>query len=294
MLKQFLDLHGDPLIYGGLAKNLVLHGSYALTGGGGELCPTLIRLPGYPLFLALCFRFFGMENYVSAAWVQIALELAGCLLLADFAGRIARRSGTGFSRGAAHATLWLAALCPFTAVYSAEPLAESLTLFVMAVALWSAARFRDRPGWGPALWFTFAVSYAALLRPDGALAAVALAPALLIGLKRGDGAGAISTRKLARMAVVCLLLALAPFAVWTWRNERVFHVFEPLAPRLANDPGENSHRGWERWMKSWCLDFVSTYQIYWNVSRRYSGDKRAACPRLRFSRAVRGNRRASL
>jgi len=67
------------------------------------------------------------------------------------------------------------------------------------------------------------------------------------------------------MAVVCLLLALAPFAVWTWRNERVFHVFEPLAPRLANDPGENSHRGWERWMKSWCLDFVSTYQIYWNV-----------------------------
>jgi len=95
MLKQFFDIHGDPLIYGGLAKNLLLHGSYALTGGGGELCPTLIRLPGYPLFLALCFRFFGMENYVSAAWVQIALELAGCLLLADFAGRIARRSGTG-------------------------------------------------------------------------------------------------------------------------------------------------------------------------------------------------------
>ena len=265
MLKQFFDIHGDPLIYGGLAKNLLLHGSYALTGGGGELCPTLIRLPGYPLFLALCFRLFGMENYVSAAWVQIALELAGCLLLVDFAGRIARRSGTGFSRGAAHATLWLAALCPFTAVYAAEPLAESLTLFVMALALWSAARFRDRPGWGPALWFTFAVSYAALLRPDGALVGVALAPALLIGLKRGDGAGAISTRKLARMAVVCLLLALTPFAVWTWRNERVFHVFEPLAPRLANDPGENSHPGWERWMKSWCLDFVSTYEIYWNV-----------------------------
>ena len=23
--------------------------------------------------------------------------------------------------------------------------------------------------------------------------------------------------------------------------------------------------GWERWVKTWCLDFVSTYQIYWNV-----------------------------
>ena len=55
----------------------------------GALHPTLIRLPGYPLFLALCFRLFGMENYASAAWVQIALELAGCLLLADFARRIA-------------------------------------------------------------------------------------------------------------------------------------------------------------------------------------------------------------
>jgi hypothetical protein len=265
MLKKFFDPQGDSLVYGGLAKNLVLHGSYALTGSDGVIHSTLIRLPGYPLFLALCFRLFGMENYVSAAWVQIALELVGCLLLADFAGRIARRGGAKFSRGAAHATLWLGALCPFTAIYAAQPMAESLTLFVLALALWSAARFSDRPEWGPALGFTFAVTYAALLRPDGALVAVALAPALLMGWNRRDGAGAISTPKLARMAVVCLLLALTPFAVWTWRNERVFHVFEPLAPRLATDPGESPHRGWERWMKSWCLDFVSTYQIYWNV-----------------------------
>jgi len=39
MLKQFLDLHGDPLIYGGLAKNLVLHGSYALTGAAENCAP---------------------------------------------------------------------------------------------------------------------------------------------------------------------------------------------------------------------------------------------------------------
>src|ERR1035437_8860002 len=89
MLKQFFNLEGDPLLYGDLAKNLLLHGSYALSGSGGALDPALMRLPGYPLFLALCFRLFGMENYVSAAWVQIGLELAGCLLLADFARRIA-------------------------------------------------------------------------------------------------------------------------------------------------------------------------------------------------------------
>jgi hypothetical protein len=262
MLKQFFEVNGDSLIYGSLAKNLLLHGRYALTSAGGEICPTLIRLPGYPLFLALCFRLFGTGNYVSAVLVQIALELAGCLLVADFAGRIVPAA---LGRGSAHATLWLAALCPFTAVYAATPLTEAPTLFALALALWSAVRFRDRPGWGPALGFTFAVTLAALLRPDGALVAVALVPALLMGLKRGDGAGVIPHKKLLRMAVVCILLALAPFAAWSARNWQVFHVFEPLAPRLATDPGEPTCPGWERWVKSWCLDFVSTYEIYWNV-----------------------------
>jgi len=262
MLKQFFEVNGDSLVYGGLAKNLLLHGHYDLTVGSGEMYPTLIRLPGYPLFLALCFRVFGMENYASAAWVQIALELAGCLLLADFARRIAPEE---LRAGAAHCTLWLAALCPFTAVYAAQPLTESPTLFVLALALWAAERFRVRPGWGPALWFTFAATYAALLRPDGALAAVALAPGLLVGLRRGLGEAAVPMKKLVRMAAVCLLLALLPFAAWTWRNWHVFQVFEPLAPRLATDPGEDTHPGWERWVKSWCLDFVSTYDIYWNI-----------------------------
>jgi hypothetical protein len=268
MLKQFFDLDGDPLVYGGLAKNLLLHGRYALTGVGGVLVPTLIRLPGYPLFLALCFRLFGMENYFSAAWVQIGLELAGCLLLADFAGRIGSTSipfGASLRTGAGQCTLWLAALCPFTAMYAAQPLAESLTLFAIALALWSMARFRSRPGWPVALCFTFAVTFAALLRPDGALVALALAPALLMGVGRKAGEGAISTKKFTRMAVVCVLLALAPFAAWSWRNWQVFHVFQPLAPRYANDPGQQAYPGWERWVKSWCLDFVSTAEIYWNV-----------------------------
>jgi hypothetical protein len=254
MLREFFNVDGDSLVYGGLAKNLLLHARYALNGGGGELYSTLIRLPGYPLFLAACFKLFGMENYASAAWAQIALELAGCLLLADFVRRIA-------SPGAGMATLWLGALCPFTASYAVLPLSESPSLFAIALALWAAARFWARPAWGAALWFTLAVSLAALLRPDGALVGVALAPALVVGLRQT----AIARKRLARMAVVCVLLALLPFGAWTWRNWRVFHVFQPLAPRLATDPDENPHLGWERWVKSWCLDFVSTFNIYWNV-----------------------------
>jgi len=258
MLKEFPQVTGDTLIYGGLAKNLLLHGQYAITDGSGVLHATLIRLPGYPLFLALCFKLFGMENYDAVAYVQIALELAGCLLLADFAGQIVPARAR---RGTSLATLWLAALCPFTASYAVAPLTETTTLFAIALALWAMGRFHAQTNWGSALLFTFAVCFAALLRPDGALVGVALAPALVVGLK-GD---ADPWKKLMRMGLVCILLALIPFGAWTARNWRVFHVFEPLAPRYATDPGEEVYPGWQRWVRTWCLDFVSTYYVYWNV-----------------------------
>jgi hypothetical protein len=261
MLRHFFEVTGDSLIYGGIAKNLLLHGRYALTVGTGETYPTLIRLPGYPLFIAACFKLFGMENYASAAWVQIVLELAGCLLLADFARRIvpARMSGR-----AAHLTLWLAALCPFTAVYAASPMTEGPTGFVITLAMWCAAVFEERPGWWPALGFTFAVTFAALLRPDGALVVVAFAPALVLTLLRKKDRIEIPGG-VTRMIVVCVLLAVTPFAAWTWRNWSTFQVFEPLAPRYATDPGEPTQTGWVSWVKTWCLDFISTYQVYWDA-----------------------------
>ena len=252
MLGAFPQVSGDTLIYGNLAKNLLQHGQFAITDGSGVLHSTLIRLPGYPLFLALCFWLFGVDNYTAVACAQIALELAACLLQADLVRRIA-------SPQAALWTLWLSALCPFTASYAVAPLTETLTLFAIALALWALARFHTEPSWSNALWFAFAVSYAALLRPDGALIGVALGPAMAMGLDRAAIPRAI------RMAVVGVLLALAPFAVWTARNWQVFHVFEPLAPRYATDPGESSNPGWQRWVKTWSLDFVSTYDIYWNV-----------------------------
>jgi len=263
MLNHWFEVSGDSLVYGGLAKNLLLHGRYALTTPAGIPFSTLIRLPGYPLFLAACFRLFGMENYYAAGCVQIVVELAGCLLLAAFARRMAvslRPADPLFCRRAYGATLWLAALCPFTASYALLSLAETLTLFCLALAMFAMAWFWERSGWPAALIFTFAVTYCTLLRPDGALAAVAFAPVMMLAVRRRG-----TTLASIRMIAVCILLALAPFAAWTWRNWQVFHVFEPLAPRLATDPGKPTNPGWERWIKSWCLDFVSTYQIYWEV-----------------------------
>ena len=62
MLRKLFEFNGDSLIYGGLAKNLLLYGRFDLTLPSGEMYPTLIRLPGYPLVLSACFRLFGMEN----------------------------------------------------------------------------------------------------------------------------------------------------------------------------------------------------------------------------------------
>lgn len=255
MLTRYFEVSGDSLVYGGIAKNLLEHGSYALTLASGQTFPTLIRLPGYPLFLAACFRVAGVDRYAPAVYVQMACEMAGCLLLAASARRMA---APRWAASAFHATLWLAALCPFTAIYSVSPMTETLTLFGLALALWAMVRFRERPGWGFALLFTAAATGTALLRPDGVLA-FALAPALLAGVR------GLEMRARLRMALVCALLAAAPFAVWTARNWRVYGVFQPLAPKSATDPGDPVTPGWDRWMKTWCLDFVSTYSVAWVV-----------------------------
>jgi len=327
MLKALPQVTVDTLLYGNVAKNL-LRGQFAITDGSGVAHATLIRLPGYPLFLAVCFRIFGVDNYTAVSCAQIFMELLGCLFLAYFVRRIANER-------AAMWTLWLAALCPFTASYAVAPLTETPTLFAIALALWALARFHSRLDWASALAFTFAVSFAALLRPDGALVGITLAPALVVGLlpavkkstsaaKQGaeksvqpvgrdfspgtkpvDATRALAPEELfsglpsatkrlpaasetpandnrvndraearpyhfrpaalLHMAAVCAALALLPFAFWTARNWRVFHVIEPLAPRYATDPGESTNPGWQRWMKTWCLDFVSTNDIYWNV-----------------------------
>jgi len=94
--------------------------------------------------------------------------------------------------------------------------------------------------------------------------AMAFAPALMLTVVRKKSAASVRGG-LVQLVVVCVLLAAMPFAAWTWRNWRTLQVFEPLAPRYATDPGESTQAGWISWVKTWCLDFVSTYQVYWNV-----------------------------
>jgi hypothetical protein len=68
-----------------------------------------------------------------------------------------------------------------------------------------------------------------------------------------------------RWAVSCAWLAVLPFALWALRNARTFHVFEPLAPRYAVDPGEPTNPGFNRWTKTVCVDLTCTSDVYWNA-----------------------------
>lgn len=246
-------VEGDTFLYGDIAKNWMLHGIYGLSGSDG-IHPTLIRLPGYPLFLILCFRLFGLEHYNAVMYFQTAVDLASCLLIAAFARRI-------WSARAGWWALWLAVLCPFTANYTAAPLSEVPELFCVALGFYALARMVEAPRFSWCLILAFAWSYAALLRPDGALLAVALCPALVFYGARRWGIG-----PMARWAAAAGCLSVLPFVAWSVRNARTFYVFQPLAPRYAVDPGENPDRGFIRWTRTICVDLTCTSDVYWNAN----------------------------
>jgi hypothetical protein len=69
-----------------------------------------------------------------------------------------------------------------------------------------------------------------------------------------------------RWALVSGVLSVLPFIPWTIRNARTFHVFQPLAPRYAVDPGEPVDPGFNRWTKTVCVDLTCTWEVYWNAN----------------------------
>jgi hypothetical protein len=257
-------IQGDSLFYGDIAKNWLAHGVYGRTiqGNYGPMVePTLARLPGYPAFVALCFAIFGLDHYGAILYMQGALDLLTCLLIARFVLRVC-------GRPAAMIALLLAALCPFTANYVAVPLTETTSVFCVALGFYSLAEFLARR---QTLWLvpmTFAWSYAALLRPDGALLGIVLFFALAFSSPAEGSTNSrkfLAERRTIGLALLCAFFALVPFAAWTVRNLHAFRVVQVLVGRDAADSGETVTAGFDRWMKTWAIDFTATSDIDWNA-----------------------------
>ncbi len=96
---------GDTLIYGDIAKCLINNHMFGIEKVNGWQ-PTLIRLPGYPLFLAFTFLIAGVDRYIGAMLFQLVFDVLTCFLVAD----IARRA---IGERAARTAFGLAAFCPF-------------------------------------------------------------------------------------------------------------------------------------------------------------------------------------
>ena len=252
-------VEGDPLLYGNIARNLLEHGVYSFSPATAvRPSPTLIRLPGYPLFLALVFRVFGIFNFAAVRAVQLVLDLVGCLFLAALARLL-------FGRRAGLLALGLSALCPFVANYVAAPLTETLTLLAISVSFWALEHWRrataqEGSAWnGYLAWIGGALAVSVLLRPEqGLLCAVVMLA--MAAVRVGSGS---PMQRLAPVLVVALMVVL-PLLPWAWRNWRTFHVVQPLAPHYATDPGEPVPLGFQRWFRSWAIDFASTEEVYWN------------------------------
>ena len=249
---------GDTLVYGDIAKNWLDHGIFGVTDMGLPR-PTLIRLPGYPAFLAAIFTIFGREHYTAVMIAQALIDTNTCLVIAALALEL-------MDERAAKAAYLLAALCPFTANYVAAPLSETLSICCLAHAFYYGVRglkILQQQSSEPYLWILSGLWSAAAIymRPDNGLVLAALGLAMLVVLFR------LPHKKQVVLAGLLLAVAsLAPLAPWAYRNWHVFHQWQPLASRYANDPGEFVPHGFNHWVKTWIVDYVSVEDVYWHVS----------------------------
>jgi 4-amino-4-deoxy-L-arabinose transferase-like glycosyltransferase len=249
----FPDLDGDSEVYATIAKNMMLHHAYALDD---PFRSTLIRLPGYPVFMAVIFVFSGIKNYFAVRYAQAVLDMASCMLIALFVRDHAGRSAGMFA-------LWIACLCPFTANYVAIPLTETPEIFAIALGMFAAGRLIKTINSGVGRKRVWLLTTAAALilaisfRADGVLLALMIVPGIWWYTRRSNETAGL------RAAAIAAVLAVLPLVPWTIRNERVFHVFEPLAPRSAMDPSETPLEGFNLWTTTWEADYVSLGEIWW-------------------------------
>jgi 4-amino-4-deoxy-L-arabinose transferase-like glycosyltransferase len=257
---RFPGVTSDSFVYGDIARNWLQHRIYGLSGVDA-ISPTYIRLPGYPAFLAAVFAVFGMEHYRAALVLQMFVDIGTCFLIADLARRLV-------SLRAARVAFLLAALCPFLANYAANALTETLEIFFTVLALDLAVvgleRLQDS-SMKPWVGCGFAVGAAILLRPDGGLLLVTIVAYLLMqSLVQKPRAGAPSPHVLGASLIV-VVVSLATLVPWTVRNLHTLHEFQPLAPRYANEENAFVPMGFNRWVKTWIVDYASVEDIYWAV-----------------------------
>ena len=272
---------GDTVLYEQIATNWLKHHVYAMNVQD-QITPVDLRMPGYPAFLAVIYALTGGTEEAARLWVmlaQIAVDLITCLTIAALAVLLLMIAN---EHARPHrvftAALWLAALCPFTANYTAVPLTEVFATCFTSAALLPlgllVTRARNR-GWlrneefwplGNDYWYTagtaaLIIGVGTLFRPETPLLLCAawLVLAAILFLQ-GE------TLRWLRTVVVMALICAVPLLPWMIRNAVTLHEFQPLAPKNSNLPGELVPCGFMSWEKTWLYRFREVYLVPWKLN----------------------------
>src|SRR5260370_7412940 len=144
-----------------------------------------MRLPGYPTFLAVLFKIFGMERCGRGMVIKIFIDLGTCFVVSGLTLEIVRAQAFAVedpSRAERPAlfAFCLTAFCPFFITYVAAPLTETWSIFLTSLTLYLAVKglrslFRGAPGsWTRWLGCGMALGLNFYFRPDaGILLAIA-------------------------------------------------------------------------------------------------------------------------
>ena len=272
---------GDTVLYEQIAANWLQHHVYAMNVHE-QVTPVDMRMPGYPAFLALIYALTRRTGEAARLWVmlaQVVVDLLTCLLVAGLAALLALiASDRTPPRRVFFAALWLSALCPFIANYTAVPLTEVFAAFFTTAALLPlcslVARTQNRGWrlvdrhwilgndyWSLTAWAALLVGLCSLFRPE--------TPLLLLAAWLVLGVILIAQREYLRWvetAVLMAVLCAVPLVPWAVRNALTLHEFQPLAPKNSNLPGELVPYGLMSWEKTWLFRFRDVYLVPWKVN----------------------------
>lgn len=272
---------GDTVLYEQMASNWLKHHAYAMDVGG-VITPVDLRMPGYPAFLALIYWLTGTVGAAAHIWVMLVqafVDLIACLAIAALAvGLLLLVDSTARVKPVFIAGLWLAALCPFTANYSAVILTETFAIFLTTVALLFftglAASTNEylfpvphRPWEGKSDYHVWAVlaglctGVATLFRPES--------PLLLIAAWIGNGLILLPRKELKYLLRIVFLSGVScfiPLIPWAARNAITLHEFQFLAPKNSNLPGELVPYGFMAWEKTWLFRVKDCYLVPWKLN----------------------------
>lgn len=296
------DSPDDGKVYSQIARNLLEQHVYSHETEPPYL-PSLIRLPGYPLFIAGVYSVFGHGDDTGVRIVQALLDTATCALIALIA--FLWEPEEKFKRRSSIAALALAALCPFTTIYVATILTETPTTFLAVAMCLTATLALTATSNGKVLLLWAATGLlcglAVLFRPDSGLFALAIGITLVVTVLSRSSDVTLNKKReellyrfskasyLGATFSLAFCLVLVP---WTVRNFRVFHIFQPLAPIHAEMPGEFVPRGYFSWLRTWLDDGRYVGPVLWSLDA--SPIKLADIPERAFDSAEEKQRVAVL